>query len=193
MAPRKKKAIKVQNNLEVFDDLNIIEEVEAEKKGFKLDMFKQVLPAIDRRDFGFYGRLTEDQQKAYQPYVVMRWMSATTDNGDMHKYHVGNVNDFVNTDFWSLNNHPELQHKLLCMAGVGQPQRHQWIKFMGGKRKKSAINEFLLEQNPMLRDDELDILKSQTSNEEFEAYIKGLGKQDAEVKKLMKEWKAETK
>ncbi len=190
MAPRKKKPTTVGTN-GVFDDLNIIEEEVVEKAGYKLDLFRQVLPAIDRKDYGFFDRLSEKEQKGYTPFTLIRWMS-TGGNENIHQNNLLNVNAFVNKDYFALAKHPGLQHQLLCMSSNGNT-KHSWIAPMGGKRKKNLINDFFLEHNPQLRDDELSIIKNNTTLEEFTEYVKGFGTPDPELKKLVKAWKAENK
>lgn len=197
MAPRKPKATQVGTN-GLFDDLNIIHEEElAPAVKPKLDIFKQVLPALNRGDYAFYSNLSPAEKKLYQPYVIHRWLSGNT---NAPQDYIQNVNEFVNTDFWTLSgDHPELQHMLMCMSArlsngfTNRQQRHEWIGFVGGKRKKSAVNDFLLDLFPQLRDDELSIWKTVTTNEEFDQFLRSYAVPDTEHKNLMKVWKAEKK
>lgn len=39
------------------------------------DLF-EALAAIDRKDYGYYDRLTEEQQRKFSPYMMVRWMSS---------------------------------------------------------------------------------------------------------------------
>lgn len=196
-APKTQIETKVRQNTDLFDDLRIFEDDDAvalEKP--KLDIFKQVLPALNNGDYDFYSRLTPAEKKLYQPYVIARWLAGG--QGAEQEY-IQNTNEFVNAEFWTLTKHPELQHKLMCISARlsngfnGRGARHQWLGFMGGKRKKSAINDFLLLQNPQLRDEELDILKANITNDEFDEYLRGLGMQLEEHKKLLKAFKDDKK
>lgn len=173
----------------LFDDLTFVsDEVETIKKQ-KLDLFKMVLPAIARGDMDFYDNLTEAQQKGYEPYVIARWLSNTSDS--QHTSFLMNTNDIVNVDFWTLSAHPGLQHRLMCIVhalSASKRPNHKWLNFMGGKRAKSEINTFILDRFPGLNDQEIDILKATWTDEDFESFVKSYGVQDAELNKLMKAW-----
>lgn len=175
-----------------FGDPEAISEVKTVEK---LDLFKEVLPAIERKDYAFYRNLPKERQKLYQPYVVQRWLSNSTDHDGMHHYYLGMTNELVNRHFWDVSNHPELQHMLMCAAasGMGSRVRHNWLPFVSGKKKKSVIRDFFRNMNASLNDDELDMLISITTDVEFKAHLESLGLQDVEVKAMMKDWKAEKK
>lgn len=191
---KKNKEYKVQNN-GVFDDLNIIEDDEIQnKKTKKLDMFRDVLPNLDKKNYNFYDSLSEAEKKGYAPLVIMQWMSST--NGDhnfMHHKHLLDVNEFVNIDFWNLSKHPELQHKLLCLCGAGTNQRHQWIPLMKKNQNKFKCSNILKSLSPNINDDEMKLILQNTANSEFEQFLKELGYQDKELKDTMKLWKEDKK
>ena len=201
MAPPKKVETQVRENTELFDTLRIIDDIDAgPREKPKLDIFKQVLPALNSGDYMFYSRLTDDEKKLYQPYVISRWLSGGETRARNSSYeYIQNTNEFVNSEFWSLTKHPELQHMLMCIAArlsngfSAAGAKHQWLGFMSGKRKKSAINDFLLSYFPQLRDDELDLWKANTTVEEFDVYLRGLGMQVDDHKKYMKLFKDDIK
>lgn len=159
----------------------------AAKKAYKLDL-QTVLQAIDRKDLDFYDRLTDEEKKAYVPLVLMRFISSLTDQNRNVAYAVIATNDVVNIGFWSLSKHPELQHKLLCVAGLGGKQYRPWIAAKKG-RKANKINAWLLERYPDLNDDELDLLKDQWDVKSWTSFLKGSGIGDAEVKEMVEAWK----
>ena len=175
-----------------FDDLNIINDGEFDVvKGRELDMFKQVLPAIDRKNYKFFEDLTDKEKKSYAPVVIMRWMSTGNDNNGNHHYLLQNINNFVNVKFWELSKHAELQHKLMCVSSLGNNERHSWIPGIKKGYKKSKIDEFILSFKPGLSPLELQLIKKHTTSAEFEQYISELGLQEADIKKLMTLWKKE--
>lgn len=200
MAKKPTKAdIRVREN-ELLPDLNFLEDdIPVEKVKPKLDMFTQVLPAINRGDYGFYSQLPDEQKKLYQAYVIHRWLGNAP--GPQARDYVANVNEFVNVDFWTLSGqHTELQHMLMCVAAKlsnglqpAPQRRHQWLAFMGGKRAESKINKFLLDKFPQLRDDELELWKRETTVDEFTEFVKAYGVQDKDAKELIKLYKAEKK
>ena len=39
-----------------------------------IDLF-DVLAAMDKKDYGYYDKLTEEQKKKFVPYMMVLWMS----------------------------------------------------------------------------------------------------------------------
>jgi hypothetical protein len=159
-------------------------------KKHKLDLFKVVLPALDRGDKEFFNSLTPEEKKDFSPLILMRWMSFLGDQSNKKEWAILAVNDLVNIGFWQLSkNHKELQHLLLCVGSLGTKQYHQWVPVKTRKGENSAINEFFREIYPDSNDMELSILKQNYDKDSFKQLLYDAGKSDQEVKSLMDEWK----
>lgn len=106
-----------------------------------LDLF-EVLAAIDKKDYGFYDRLTEEQRKKFVPFMMVHWMSAIKGNEGIQRYYVMstdyNANKYLFNEY--VQKHPKLQWLMLCAAspGIGK-QFHQWIPHI--KEKVSKLKE----------------------------------------------------
>jgi hypothetical protein len=89
-----------------------------------------VLAAIDRKDYGYYDRLTAAQQKKIVPFVLMHWVSAVKANRDIQRYYVQSTDYHANKHFFNENvqEHPKLLWMMLCASspGIGK-QFHQWV------------------------------------------------------------------
>ncbi|AUS02592.1 coil containing protein [Vibrio phage 2.275.O._10N.286.54.E11] len=207
MAKKPVKILKVQN-AGCFDDLDIqeLDEQVEQKKARKLDMYKEVLPACDGKNYEYYQNLAESDKKGYQPLLIMRNMSYVSSRKEnfrsphsddeaavLHAHHLLNVNDFVNKDFWTLAKHTDLQHRLLSICGIGVHCSHGWLPMMKKAGTTSKIDKFLKGFYPRLNELELSIMKKSMTNEEFETFLKENGFQDKEFKLLVKDWKAEKK
>ena len=153
----------------------------------KLDL-SAVLQAIDRRDMDYYSRLTDAEKKAYVPLVLMRYMSSLNDQNNYASYAVIATNDLVNIGFWNLSKHQELQHKLLCLAGIGGKQYRPWISVKKGKNK-NKLDSWILSQYPHLNEIEVSLFKSSHTLESWKDLIKSSGVDDAEMKELIETWK----
>lgn len=154
----------------------------------KLEL-KDELYAMDTRNKNFFRDLTDEQKKLFSAYVMLRWMSSATDQGGLHEYHLNSVNELVNTDFWALSKEPELQYMLLSMCGVGTKQYHSWIPHAKSKSSiKSTLNAFLMEAFPGMNNLETQIILQKTSKEEFKDFLKMHGKDDSDIKELMKQF-----
>jgi hypothetical protein len=156
-------------------------------KQYKLDLMS-TLQALDRRDLNFYSRLTDEERKGYTALVLMRYMSSLTDQNKSAAYAVIATNDLVNVDFWTLSKHPELQHLLLCLTGLGGKQYRPWMATKKSK-KTNKIDEWILENIPDANDAELSIIKQQFDLKSWTQLIKDSGASDAELKSLVDEWK----
>jgi len=159
----------------------------AAKKGHKLDL-TAVLQAIDRQDLNWYEGLSDEEKKSYAPLVLMRFMSSLTDQNRNAAYAVLATNDLVNIGFWAMSKHPELQHKLLCLAGLGGKQYRPWLATKKG-RKSDKVSEWLQGLFPDLNDDELSLIKSQHDAKSWARFVKGSGASDKQVKDLVEAWK----
>jgi hypothetical protein len=45
------------------------------------DLF-EALSALDKKDYGYYDRLTTEQQKKFVPFMMLHWMSAIKGSSD---------------------------------------------------------------------------------------------------------------
>lgn len=100
-----------------------------------LDMF-EVLAALDRKDYEWYGKLTDEQQKKFVPYITTHWMSAVKAKGTMGAYYVMSTDFNANKHLFNerVQQHPELQWLMLCAASPGSgKQFHQWIPHLNSK------------------------------------------------------------
>lgn len=97
------------------------------------DLFK-ALEAIDRKDYGYYDRLTQAQKKKFSPYQLIQWVSAVKGSHDLQLYYLQSTNGYANKyllDYMIASkehDHPKLVWLMLCAAspGVGK-QFHQWV------------------------------------------------------------------
>jgi hypothetical protein len=99
------------------------------------DLFK-AMEAIDKKDYGYYARLTEEQQKKFVPYMMLHWISAVKAKTPIAAYYLMSVNEVANKHMFNerVQKHPELQWLMLCAAspGIGK-QFHQWVPHLSAK------------------------------------------------------------
>ncbi len=92
------------------------------------DLF-EALAAIDRKDYGYYDRLTDEQKKKFTPFMLIKWLSAISGNSKIQSYYIIAANDLANKYLFNetVMKHPKLQWLMLCTVGLGTKQFHQWI------------------------------------------------------------------
>lgn len=81
------------------------------------------LGRLNRRDMQAYEKLSDDDKKAAHPFVIMRWLSGTSDAAQIVR-----LNTFVNRYVFSLGAERPLLFKLLAAACTGNTNRTTWIK-----------------------------------------------------------------
>lgn len=107
----------------------------------KFDLF-DALNALDKKDYGYYDRLTQEQRNGFVSFMMVHWMSAVKANSGVQQYYVMsteyNANKFLFNEY--VQKHPKLQWLMLCAAspGLGK-QYHQWIPHI--KDKVSKLKE----------------------------------------------------
>lgn len=175
----------MSNWVEQFFELNpdAIPAEDEKKKGkeYKNDLFKDVIPALDRRDKTFYSRLNDEQKKDISIWTLTRWMSSTIRDTDLQ---LSNVNSICNVHSKVLTKHKELQWLLLAVAGTGRPERHEWIAPPRGM-KKNKVEELILQYFPNLRDHELELFQQINSLEDLKQFLKDNGFDDKTIKELL--------
>jgi hypothetical protein len=129
------------------------------------DLF-DALTAMDKKDYGYYDRLTEEQQKKFVPYMMTHWMSAIKGSGDVQGYYLRSVDYHANKHLFNeyVQKHPKLQWYMLCASspGLGK-QFHQWIPHLGSKvtslkepAKVKEIKEYYTKIYPKVDSDDID-------------------------------------
>lgn len=124
------------------------------------------LTAMDKKDYGYYDRLTEEQQKKFVPYMMTHWMSAIKGPGDVQGYYLRSVDYHANKHLFNeyVQKHPKLQWYMLCASspGLGK-QFHQWIPHLGSKvtslkepAKTKDIKEYYTKIYPKVDSDNID-------------------------------------
>ncbi|RYD81402.1 MAG: hypothetical protein EOP84_11050 [Verrucomicrobiaceae bacterium] len=147
---------------------------------YKLDMFAEVLPAIDQHDYEFLERQSEDARKGFAPPVVLRF-AATVRQGVYTDLMLLQVNGRANLDFYDLTAHPELQWRLLASCGLGVGTRHEWIA-LPATRTKSSIHGFLWQYWPDASEAEITLLLNQFTRETFIDFTRECGLSPADEK-----------
>lgn len=84
----------------------------AKKKQYKIDLF-EVLNKINKEDYQYFDKLTEEERKELSPYVLQRWLFGAQENEFLH---VILTNQYMNPYTFNLQSHKLLLYKLACTA-----------------------------------------------------------------------------
>jgi hypothetical protein len=123
----------------------------------KLDI-KRELNAVDQRNHYFYDNLTDEEKKAFSPYILMRYTSNVQGDRDLQEWYLEMTNELVNKHHWSLSKgHKGLLWKLFASTGTGMSAYHPYLA--SGKREKTnKIENLLSELYPAMKFDELKLM-----------------------------------
>lgn len=99
------------------------------------DLFAAI-EAVDKKDYAWFDKLSEEQQRKFVPYMMLHWVSSIKTSGVLGSYYVLSTDANANKHLFNENvqHHPKLQWLMLCSAspGVGK-QYHQWIPHLNAK------------------------------------------------------------
>jgi hypothetical protein len=136
--------------------------------------------AFDRKDRCFYDSLTEEEQRKFAPFLMIRWGSAVEGSRELEEYYVIATNERLNRHFFSINT---TRHKKLqwLMATSVSPDlgahRHPWIPPYKRDKAQNAKRRAIARIRPDLDDAELDVLVSITTQKEIDQYLQQMGDQ----------------
>ena len=143
-----------------------------EKQDF--DLFDALI-ALDKKDYGYIDRLTEEQQRKFVPYMMTHWMSQIKANSGLQAYYVRSVDYHANQYLFNENvqKHPKLQWLMLCASspGLGK-QFHQWIPHLSTKvsqlketPKEKDVKDYFGKVYPKADDSSLQEISKEFVNE----------------------------
>lgn len=93
------------------------------------DLF-EAIAAIDKKDYGYYDRLTIEQQNKFNPYMPLMFTSCIKASRDLQGYYLLSTEYHANKYIFNehVQKHPKLQWLMLCSAspGIGK-QFHQYL------------------------------------------------------------------
>ncbi len=143
---------------------------------------KDIMAAVDKKDRGFYNRLTAEQKKAFSAWMMMRYCSSVQGRDAANYIYL--TNELVNFQFMEVSKHPELQWLLLSACGVGKIQFHPYLKPPNAKKKKNKISEFLYGLYPHSKPEDIELMIKLNSNNELKALAYDYGYDDKTIKEI---------
>jgi len=143
---------------------------------------KDIMAAVDKKDRGFYNRLTAEQKKAFSAWMMMRYCSSVQGRDAANYIYL--TNELVNFQFMEVSKHPELQWLLLSACGVGKIQFHPYLKPPNAKKKKNKVSEFLYGLYPHSKPEDIELMIKLNSNNELKALAYDYGYDDKTIKEI---------
>jgi hypothetical protein len=150
----------------------------------KLDIFR-VLGAANKKNREFLDTLTPEEVKAFQPFLVMRWMTGTDSARQVFF-----TNEFVNPFAFSLSgSHKQLLWQLLTIANAGQNQKYTWVKLPAKTTTSKPTSVGVLKRMYNYSTDECNDALKILGVDDILELATDLGLQPDDISKINKEWK----
>lgn len=133
---------------------------------------------FDRKVRSFYDELTEEEQKKFSPYLMIRWGSSVEGSQDLQEFYVIATNERLNKNFFAINTakHKKFQWLMATTVSPGMgSHRHTWIATKKKESSSSAKRRQLEEIFPHYKDDELDVMMQIVSQKEIDQYFRDQG------------------
>jgi len=143
---------------------------------------KDIMAAIDKKDRGFYDRLTPEQKKAFSAWMMMRYCSSV--QGRDAANYIFMTNELVNYQFMEVSKHPELQWLLLSACGVGKVQFHPYLKPPNARKKKNKVFDFVYELFPHMKAEDINEFINLNTQEELKQLAENHGYDDNTIKDI---------
>lgn len=144
-----------------------------------LDLFKEMIPALDAGMKDLWDAADEDGQKEIKGdlWNLNRYMSSVKGSYKKQALAVFKVNEYYNKNWAVLGNkHPKLQWQILCQCGnTGEKEFHPWIK-LNRKTDLSDKSVNLLSQiYPNMKIDEVKLLARISTTKELKQMAEEYG------------------
>lgn len=141
----------------------------------KLDINRE-LRAVDQKDYNFYDSLTDEERKAFSPYILMRYTaSVQMPDRDIQEWYVEMTNEMVNKNHWDLSkNHKALLWKLFAATGTGVNCYHPYLA-AGKKEKANKIEKLLCELHPAMKMSDIKLMGSLMTKKDKEELFDNMG------------------
>ena len=140
----------------------------------KLDI-KRELNAVDQKNYEFYDKLTDEERKAFSPYILMRYTASVQGDRDTQEWFLERTNEMVNKNHWDLSkNHKALSWKLFAATGAGVNCYHPYLA-AGKKEKANKIEKLLVELYPAMKMGEIKMLAKMMDKNDIKELFDKMG------------------
>jgi hypothetical protein len=141
----------------------------------KLDI-KRELNAVDQKNYNFYDKLTDEEKKAFSPYILMRYTAnVQMPDRDIQEWYLEMTNEMVNKNHWDLSkNHKALLWKLFAATGTGVNCYHPYLA-AGKKEKANKIEKLLVDIYPAMKMSDIKLMASMMTKKDKEELFDNMG------------------
>lgn len=152
---------------------------------------KDKLTAVDTNIVDLWDALDENQQKELTKefFILNRYVSSVKNGSrEQQEHYVLTANEYFNKNWNNIQKHPKLLWRLLCLCNYNGSKVffHEWIALKKKQEISSKRGQFLEKLYPNKKADEINLLTSIMTDQEFRQLAKDNGLDDTEIKRLLK-------
>lgn len=146
-------------------------------KNKHIDLFKDIIPAVDMGIKDLWDAVTEEGRKEIKEdlWNLTRYISSVaTHDQELQEHYLLTVNEYYNKNWAAISKHPKLQWQALCACSHESKAKHfhEWIPLKKEKNKKEG---FLLNLFPNMKRSDVATLAAITTDKEIKQYCLDLG------------------
>lgn len=149
----------------------------------KLNIANEMLQ-FDRKNRDFFDELSEDEQKKFSPFLMIRWGADVQGSAELQAYYLMSTNERLNKNFFDISTKEHKKFQWLLSTTVSPGMGKQYHKWLAAKKKTgdSKAERFLEQQFPNLRADEIKLLAELNSKDELKQLARANGWDDKRIK-----------
>ena len=133
------------------------------------------------RNKNYYDTMSEEDQKLYSPFMLMKYMASVKGEQWMQEHYVEMINECVNKHLWTVSKYKKLAWMLTVMCGVEQQQFHPWL----GSKKKTGNNDkqkMLATLYENMKQADIELLAEINDKKELKELARDFGNDDKQIK-----------
>lgn len=149
----------------------------------KLNIANEMLQ-FDKKNRNFYDELTEDEQKKFSPFLMIRWGADVQGSSELQAYYLMSTNERLNKNFFDISTKEHKKFQWLLASTVSPGMGKQYHKWLAAKKKTSdnKAEKFFADLYPHLREDEIKLLAELNSKDDRKQLAKQHGWDDKRIK-----------
>jgi hypothetical protein len=142
------------------------------------------LAALDRKDRGYLDSMTDEEQRKFSPFLMIRWGATVEGVPELQQWYLESTNTRLNRHFFDISS---TEHKKLhwLLATTISPdmgkQTHKWLAAGKSGNDNKAI-KFLKNIYPTAKKDELELLARINTRDDLKQLAREYGWDDRRIK-----------
>ena len=152
-----------------------------------LDIFNE-MAKFDNKDREFFDQLSEEEQKKFSPFLMIRWGSCVEGNADLQAYYLMSTNERLNKNYFDISgtHHKKFQWLMATTVSPGMGRmRHSWIKQKKRETANVKAEKLLRELYPNRKDRDIELLAEINDKATLKQLARDHGWDDKRIKEYL--------